>query len=606
MSEENQNKELETQPQVSPAPTIAEAEVNTDSNDSANTDSVTDSIAGNNAEDISVKITEKLAEGIPEETSVNTAQRNSEELIESSQSISEVGAETTLAPHEALDMSEADKPSEITQMDEPLEIIEPENPLPDIKFSDLDDITKVALEGAGWSSLLPVQSKTIPYMNAGRDMLIQSKTGSGKTGAFLIPLFQIIEESHEYPQALILAPTRELALQIKTECDRIQGDRNIKSVALYGGVKYQPQMDALRDGVHLVIATPGRLMDHLAQGNLDFNDLRDLILDEADEMLSMGFYEDMKKIKKMYLPEQYCTTMFSATFTESIKTLSREFQAANAGFLSLSFDKISTDALAHSYMVVDPMEKDKTITNILDTEDPESCIIFCNMKRDVEYLSDYLKKFGYEPGILSGDVSQAQRQRTLKKYRNKTLKILIATDVAARGIDISHVTHVLLHDHPEDSEVYIHRAGRTARAGRKGKAISIVTPVEELALKRTANQFSIKFEKVNPPTEAEASAKLVEVLKVHLKDEQRKLKIAYQNQMPRFANMVKAIQDDEESELLGMLLHRYYLNLHKDQFDPEEVDEENPDELSDLDPKEHKKKFKDKGRHGGGGRHRRR
>lgn len=468
------------------------------------------------------------------------------------------------------DVPELEETKEVTQMDTPLVIIEPENPLPDVDFSSLDETTQAALQAAGWSDLLPVQKKTIPYMNDGRDMLVQSKTGSGKTGAFLIPLFQIIETDHNYPQALILAPTRELALQIKMECDRIQGERPIKSVAIFGGVKYESQIKAFQEGVHIVIATPGRLMDHLEQGNLDFDSLRDLVLDEADEMLSMGFYDDMKKIRR-FLPEQHCTTMFSATFTESIKTLSREFQAPNAGFLSLSFDQISTDALAHSYMVVDPMEKDKTIVSILDSEDPESCIIFCNMKRDVEYLSDYLKKFGYEPGVLSGDVSQAQRQRTLVKYRNKTLKILIATDVAARGIDISHVTHVLLHDHPEDSEVYIHRAGRTARAGRKGKAVSIVTPVEELALKKTARQFSIKFDKVNPPTEQEASQKLGELIQGRLKQEFKGLKIAYQNQMPRFAAMSKRFVEDNQEELLGMLLHRYYLDMHKDKSEEVEV-----------------------------------
>ena len=183
-------------------------------------------------------------------------------------------------------------------------------------------------------------------------------------------------------------------------------------------------------------------------------------------MLSMGFYEDMKKILR-YLPEQYCTTLFSATIPQQVKSLSREFQAGNRGFLSLKTNIGEESPLDHYYTVVEALEKDQSILKILQYENPESCIVFCNMKRDVQYLYDFLKPRGFSVGVLSGDVSQGQRQKTLKAFREKKLKILIATDVAARGIDISHVTHVLLHDHPEDNEVYVHRAGRTARRSQR-------------------------------------------------------------------------------------------------------------------------------------------
>ena len=540
----------------------------------------------------------ETAQEVNEESPVAVADKETEEEVNEESPVAvadkETEEEVKSAEAEVVAPTSEEKPSEIAaieeppedlteQMEAPLEIIEPENPLPGVEFESLDDITKSALVGAGWSKLLPVQTKTIPYMNAGRDMLIQSKTGSGKTGAFLIPLLQIVEVEHNFPQALILAPTRELALQIKTECDRIQGNRGVKSVAVFGGVKYEPQIKAFNEGVHIVIATPGRLMDHLEQRNLDFLSLRDLVLDEADEMLSMGFYEDLKKIRK-YLPKQFCTTMFSATFNESIKTLSREFQANNAGFLSLSFDKISVDSLAHSYMVCDPMDKDKTIVSLLEFEVPESAIIFCNMKRDVEYLADYLRKFGFDPGVLSGDVSQSQRQKTLLRFRKQSLKILIATDVAARGIDISHVTHVILHDHPEDSEVYIHRAGRTARAGRSGKAISVVSPVEELALKKTARQFEIRFEKLKPLDPTEVQTKVENHILNMLEKDHKGLKIALQNQVPRFEKFAKKLVEEDQEKLLALLINQYYMNSHKDQEEEVVVVASSDDYASDQKP----------------------
>ncbi len=435
----------------------------------------------------------------------------------------------------------------------PEQVIEPDNPLPDFTFDQIDPTWQERLRAAGWSKLMPVQVKTIPYMLAGRDLIVQSKTGSGKTGAFLIPLLQVLEVNHPYPQALILLPTRELALQVEQEFRRLTVGTDLKCAILYGGVKYEPQIKALREGVHLVVATPGRLLDHLQKKNLDFRSLRDLVMDEADEMLSMGFYPDMKALQA-YLPKQYCCTLFSATIPETVKSLSREFQMKDRGFLSLSQDQISTDALVHSYMVVDPMEKDSTIRRILEIEQPESCIIFCNMKRDVEYLGSYLTSRGFSVGILTGDVQQKLRQKTLTAFREQKLPILIATDVAARGIDISHVTHVLLHDHPDDSEVYIHRSGRTARAGRKGKAISVVTPVEEIALKKTANTFGIEFEKTAPPTQEEADQRIANLLIAGLERDLRNLSPAMTKRMRRYIPIAKHLISEERAEEFAYLL----------------------------------------------------
>ncbi len=440
----------------------------------------------------------------------------------------------------------------------PEHVIEPDHPLPDMTFDKLDPVWQERLRASGWSRLMPVQAKTIPYMLAGRDMIIQSATGSGKTGAFLIPLLQVIEPSHPYPQALILLPTRELALQVEQEFRRLAVGTDLKCAVLYGGVKYEPQIAALRAGAQVVVATPGRLLDHLHKKTLDFRSLRDLVMDEADEMLSMGFYPDMKELQS-YLPKQYCCTLFSATIPATVKALSREFQMKNRGFLSLSQDHVSTESLSHSYMVVDPMEKDSTIRRILEIEQPESCIIFCNMKRDVEYLGSYLKSRGFSVGILTGDVQQNMRQKTLDAFRACKLPVLIATDVAARGIDISHVTHVLLHDHPDDSEVYVHRSGRTARAGRKGKAISVVTPVEEIALLKTGRIFDLHFEKLRPPTQQEADERVGELLVADLEREVRKLSPAMTKRMARFVNIARQLIAEERADAFGLLLMKKWM-----------------------------------------------
>ncbi len=439
-----------------------------------------------------------------------------------------------------------------------VEIIEPESPLPNAEFSTLSPEFQDVLKGLGWDDLTLVQKKAIPYMRQGMDMMIQSKTGSGKTGAFLIPLIEIIEPTVAQPQALILVPTRELAIQVEKETQKLGVVKNLRSVALYGGVKYQSQIDALKNGVHLIIATPGRLIDHLQRGNVNFGCVRDLVMDEADEMLSMGFYEDMKRILR-YLPKQFCATMFSATIPESVKSLSREFQSNQRQFLGIRTKDEGTNTLDHYYTVVDPLEKDQAILRLLESENPESAILFCNMKKDVAYIYDFLAARGFNVGALSGDINQAQRQKTLTAFREKKLRILIATDVAARGIDISHVTHVLIHDHPEDNEVYVHRAGRTARAGRKGKAISVVSSLEELDLKKTAQLFNIDFTKIDLPAEKDILENMSQYFVEALEQHKRKLKPIELKLAQKMNPLLdKLLEDDEHRQALNILLHDFY------------------------------------------------
>lgn len=444
----------------------------------------------------------------------------------------------------------------------PIQIIEPKNKLPDYTFDQLPSLQKEVLTAHGWTDLMPVQRKTIPYMLNARDMLIQSKTGSGKTGAFVLPLLQVIESTHLFPQALILVPTRELALQVQSEIELLAKGSGIRSTPIFGGVGYEPQLRALREGVHIIVATPGRLLDHAQRGHIDFLSVRDLVMDEADEMLSMGFYPDMQRIRK-YLPKEIACTMFSATIPQTVKSLAREFQRPNADFLSLSYDQVIANNLEHRYYMCDVMEKDTLTIKVLEWENPESCMIFCNMKKDVAYLEQVLTNFGFVVGALSGDVPQKQRESILNDFRTKKLPILICTDVAARGIDVSHVTHVIVFDHPDDHEVYVHRSGRTARAGRSGVAISLITPVEEIELQKTAADFGIQFSKMPPITEEQIAKKIRERTRIYLERHKRTLGQRSQERMRRYLPLVEELaQIEEDKELLAFLLDRYYWNQY--------------------------------------------
>ena len=440
----------------------------------------------------------------------------------------------------------------------PIKIIEPENKLPDVKFDDLSAEQQETLRNLGWNELMPVQRKAMAYMLAGRDMLIQSKTGSGKTGAFVLPLLQVIEQDHVFPQALILVPTRELATQVNEEIVKLAAHTQIKSVAIFGGVGYDAQLRALRHGVHIIVATPGRLLDHAQRGNVDFLSIRDLILDEADEMLSMGFYPEMQK-QQRYLPKQLCVQMFSATIPQTVRSLAREFQRSDADFLSLSYDQVIAHNLEHRYYMCDTMEKDSLVVKILEWENPESCIIFCNTKRDVHYLEQVLNNYGFNSGALSGDINQKQREIILNRFRRSKLKILIATDVAARGIDITHVSHVIVFDHPDDHEVYVHRSGRTARAGRSGVAISLISPVEELELQRTAADFGIQFIKMPPFDDEKLSSRMRQRVISLLEREKRSLGQKKRDRFHRYLPLIdQLVDEDGDKDLLAFLLDKYY------------------------------------------------
>jgi ATP-dependent RNA helicase DeaD len=329
-------------------------------------------------------------------------------------------------------------------------------------------------------------------------------------------------------------------------------------VAVYGGVGYGAQIEALKMGAHIVIGTPGRVLDHLLRRTLMLDQLKMVIYDEADRMLSMGFYPDMMDVQR-YLPKHTIhTCMFSATFPDSVMRTAREFMH-NPEFLSLSSDHVHVTDTEHVFYVVPGMDKDRCLVRIIEIENPVSAIIFCNTKVRVNYVNVVLQRFGYDADELSADLSQAAREQVLGRVRQGTLRFLVATDVAARGLDIPSLSHVIQYEPPEELEAYIHRAGRTGRAGAAGVAISLVNKSERFALERIAREFKISMTELPVPTDADVAAVVAERVTALLEARLRARDKLQTERSQRFEPLVRSLAENEdESAIITMLLDDYY------------------------------------------------
>ena len=435
------------------------------------------------------------------------------------------------------------------------------NPLPDITLDQLPPRLRDAVARAGWPALMPVQARGIPYLLAGRDMMIQARTGSGKTGAFLLPMLERLDPARPHCQALILVPTRELARQVWQEAEMVCGSAGFRTVAVYGGVGYGPQLDALRQGAHIVIGTPGRVLDHLLRHSLTLDKIETLIFDEADRMLSMGFYPDLKQVQR-YLPDRALNVcMFSATFPAYVMNTAHEFMRAPE-FISLSRDHVHVTDTEHIFYMVPGMDKDRSLVRLIEIENPASAIIFCNTKAKVHYVSVVLQRFGYDADELSADLSQADSERVLERVRRGTLRFLVATDVAARGLDIPALSHVIQYETPEDLEGYIHRAGRTGRAGAAGVAISLVSGMEKFELDRIAKRYSIEMQERPMPADADVEAVVAERVTALLEARLRERDKLQTERSQRFVPLARSLAENEdESAVIAMLLDDYYQQM---------------------------------------------
>ncbi len=412
---------------------------------------------------------------------------------------------------------------------------------------------RAAFEKSGWPGLMPVQAHSIPYMIAGQDLIVQSRTGSGKTGAFLLPIFDRLNPSIRETQVLVLTPTRELAGQIYDEFKRMNPTpETLKGILVYGGVGYKRQLDGLRRGSQVVIGTPGRILDHLERRTFTLKGLQTFILDEADEMLSMGFYPAMVALKS-YLPKTRQSCMFSATMPPKVRLLGKEF-LEDPRFLGLSADGVGVATIDHRYYtVLDPMERARALCRLVEFENPDSAIIFTNTRREVSFLTDFLHNYGFSVGAISGDYSQGAREKVMHRLRQGNIRLLVATDVAARGIDISELSHVFQYEVPLEPQLYIHRTGRTARAGKAGVAITLAAWEEESQLKAIAHRFDIQMEKRELPTPEEVAVRTSQRVTVVLEEKLRGKTNLERERLAQFVPMVQELAE-EEPELMAMLV----------------------------------------------------
>ncbi len=356
----------------------------------------------------------------------------------------------------------------------------------------------------------------------------------------------------------------ELAQQVAAEAALLAGDTGMRTVAVYGGTSYGPQIQGFKQGAHLVVGTPGRTLDHLLKRNLSLAQLQLLIFDEADRMMSMGFYPDMVRIQE-HLPQSPINAyMFSATIPPYVVRLANQF-LSKPGFLSLSQDKVHVQDTDHVYYLTPGMEKDRALVRLIELENPHQAIIFCNTKDRVFYVTTVLQRYGYNADQLSSDLSQKVRDQVLGRLRDGKLRFLVATDVAARGIDIPDLSHVFQYEPPEDVEAYIHRAGRTGRAGALGTAIVLVNHKEKRALDRIAGHYQIAFEERPLPKTADVEALVAERLIGHLEGRLRDRDSLQADRMARLAPLARSLADDEDGlALLTMLLDdTYHAWMHK-------------------------------------------
>jgi len=362
--------------------------------------------------------------------------------------------------------------------------------------------TLKAVKNMGFEEATPIQAQTIPISLENKDVIGQAQTGTGKTAAFGIPLVEKIKKENHNIQGIIIAPTRELAIQVSEELYKIGSGKRVGVLAIYGGQDISRQIRALKKGPHIIVGTPGRLLDHINRKTIDLSNVETVILDEADEMLNMGFIEDIEEILAK-IPGERQTLLFSATMPGPIQKIAERFMK-DPQIVRVKAKEMTVPLIEQFYVEVQEKNKFDVLTRLLDIQSPELAIIFGRTKRRVDELSEALNLRGYTAEGIHGDLTQAKRMSVLRKFKEGSIDVLVATDVAARGLDISGVTHVYNFDIPQDPESYVHRIGRTGRAGKAGMAITFVTAREQSYLQVVERTTKKRMEKMKAPTLDEA------------------------------------------------------------------------------------------------------
>jgi ATP-dependent RNA helicase DeaD len=373
-----------------------------------------------------------------------------------------------------------------------------------------------AIADAGYEAPTAIQARTIPALLAGRDLIGQAQTGTGKTAAFALPILHRLDIGHAAVQALVLTPTRELAIQVAEAIHTYSKHLgHVRALPVYGGSPMSQQIRRLKAGVHVVVGTPGRIMDHLRRGTLKFDALATVIIDEADEMLRMGFIDDVEWILGQ-MPEKRQTALFSATMPPRIRRIA-ERHLRHPEFIEIERTALTMPAIEQRYLNVTERQKLDVLTRVLEVEASEATLVFVRTKTNAAAMAERLQARGYPAEAMHGDMTQAQREQTIRRLRAGQLEIVVATDVAARGLDVEHITHVINYDVPHDSESYVHRIGRTGRAGRTGTAILFVTPRETRLLKLLERFTGQKIAAMRMPSAADVAARRASLFKDKLR-----------------------------------------------------------------------------------------
>lgn len=454
------------------------------------------------------------------------------------------------------------------------ETIQTENTQEITSFEDLHLDRKIlaALKDMGFEEPSPIQKGAIPLALEGEDLIGQAQTGTGKTAAFGIPIIQKINEKDRHIQALVMSPTRELCIQVADEISKIGRTKRVRVLPVYGGQPIERQIRSLKRGIQVVIGNPGRLLDHIRRGTIDLEYVNFLVLDEADEMLDMGFVDDMENIIKNVPPERQ-TMLFSATMPRPILSISKKYMRAPK-MVAIHKEVVTAPTIDQYYY--ETRDKVDGLCRILDTTDDCKMIIFCRTKKGVDELVIALATRGYEAEGLHGDLSQNQRDRVMKKFRSGQVDILVATDVAARGLDIDNITHVVNFDVPSDSESYVHRIGRTGRAGNSGVALTFITPREFRQLKLIERSIKTKILRGTLPTDASVLERQREqiVSKMQTILEQDR----YQDYLP----IVETLEKDYDIQDIAAAALKFMQEGAKALEEPEEEGESLPDSLANT------------------------
>lgn len=431
-----------------------------------------------------------------------------------------------------------------------------------ILFKDLSlkkEILK-AIDDLGFDRPTPIQKAAIPHMLEGIDIVGQAQTGTGKTGAFALPMIHKIDASIRKPQVLILTPTRELANQVADEVRKFSKYiSGVKTLAVYGGQPIERQIKALKTGVQIIVGTPGRLLDHIRRRTIKLDEIQTVILDEADQMLDMGFLEDIESILNE-TPDERQTVLFSATMPREIEKLAKKYQK-NPKKVKVVHEKLTVPLIEQYYFEVKQREKLEVTCRVLDMEKTDLSVIFCRTKRGVDELVEALQGRGYFAEAIHGDLKQSQRDRVMKKFRDGTVELLVATDVAARGIDVENVSMVINYDIPEDLEYYVHRIGRTGRAGKAGQAYTLVTGKQIRLLKSIEKFTKTKIKRKKVPTLNDLAERQKEVFS------NRIIKAIEEGHLTPYISMIEHLSEEYSSIDIAAALVKLFMDKNRTEVD---------------------------------------